>query len=445
MVIKMNKALTIAGSDSGGGAGIEADLKTFAAFGVHGMVAITSVTAQNTLSVEGIHDLPAEMVKKQIECVAEDIGVDAAKTGMLSNSSIIKAVSSTIQKYDFPVVVDPVMIAKSGAYLLKEDAIDAFIEHIVPLATVITPNRHEAERLSGIKIRSREDARKAARKIEKLGAGAVIVKGGHIGRDATDLLYYRKKFYEFKGRRIKDGCTHGTGCSFSAAIAANLAKGYDIVKATEIAKKFITMAIEYGIKVGHGHCPVNPTAWVGKDAERWRVYKELEEMLQQLIEMDIVDYIPEVGMNIAYALPEWYLKSEEDVAAVEGRIVRAGRRAMAGKVKFGASRHLARALLKVMEFDGAIRAVMNIRFDEKILVRAKKIFSVSFYDREEEPEEVKRKEGATIPWGIEQAIKRAGGVPDVIYHRGDVGKEPMILIFARDMNELLQKFKKLKK
>ncbi len=445
MVVKMNRALTIAGSDSGGGAGIEADLKTFAAFGVHGMAAITSVTAQNTVSVEGIHDLPASMVKKQIECVVDDIGVDAAKTGMLSNSSIIKAVSSTLQKYDFPVVVDPVMIAKSGAYLLKEDAIDAFIEYIVPIATVITPNRHEAERLSGIRIRSREDARRAARKIARLGAEAVIVKGGHIGRDATDLLYHRKKFYEFKGKRIKDGCTHGTGCSFSAAIAANMVKGYDIVEATEIAKKFITMAIEYGIKIGHGHCPVNPTAWIGKDAERWRVYRELDEMLDELLELDIVDFIPEVGMNVAYALPKWYLKDEGDVAAIEGRIVRAGNRARAGKVRFGASRHLARALLKAMEFDESVRTVMNIKFDEKILKRAEKIFSVSFYDRAEEPHEVKMKEGATIPWGIEQAIRRAGEMPDIIYHRGDVGKEPMILIFARDTKELLQKFMRLKK
>lgn len=439
----MFKALTIAGSDSGGGAGIEADLKTFAAFGVHGMVAITSVTAQNTIGVDAIHDLPPAMVKKQIECVAKDIGVDAAKTGMLSNEEIIKAVASAIAKYDFPVVVDPVMIAKSGAYLLKEDAIDAFVKYIVPLAYVITPNRHEAERLSGIKIKSKEDVRKAAKEIKKMGAEAVIIKGGHIGRNATDLLYYKRKFFEYKGRRIK-GCTHGTGCSFSAAITANLAKGYELKEAVKIAKEFITTAIQYGVKIGHGHCPVNPNAWLGIAAEKWRVYEELKNAVDLLINMNIVDFIPEVGMNFAYALPYPYARGTEDVAAIEGRIVKAGKKARAGEIAFGASRHLAKAVLKAMEYDNAIRAVMNIRFDRKLVNKAKKKFIVSFYNRQEEPPEIKAKEGATVPWGIETAIKRIGKVPDIIYHEGDVGKEPMILIFGKNPKEVLEKFEMLR-
>ncbi len=440
--VRMKKALTIAGSDSGGGAGIEADLKTFASFGVHGMAAITSVTAQNTMGVEAIKDLPPSMVRKQIECVAEDMGIDAAKTGMLSNASIIKAVAKTVEKYDFPLVVDPVMIAKGGAHLLKEEAMDTLMGSIVPLATVITPNRFEAERLSGMKIRSREDARKAARKIARMGAEAVIIKGGHLGRKATDILYHKGKFYEYEGKRIK-GCTHGTGCSFSAAIAANLALGNDLKESVAIAKKFITMGIAYGVEIGHGHCPVNSIAWLQKDAERWRVFNKLGMAVERLMEKDIANFIPEVGMNFAYALPALYLRNENDVAAIEGRIVRAGSRARRGEIKFGASRHLARALMKAMEFDEGVRAVMNIRFDVSILKKARKKMLISFYDRREEPEEVKKKEGATLPWGIESAIRKAGRMPDVIYHEGDVGKEPMILIFGKDPEDVLSKFERI--
>ncbi|MCD6330934.1 MAG: bifunctional hydroxymethylpyrimidine kinase/phosphomethylpyrimidine kinase [Thermoplasmata archaeon] len=439
----MAKALTIAGSDSGGGAGIQADLKTFASFGVHGMSAITSITAQNTVGVEAIFDLPPWLVKKQIECLAEDIGIDAAKTGMLSNKEIVRGVANTLKKYDFPVVVDPVMIAKSGAYLLKEDAIDAFIKYILPIAFVITPNKHEAERLSGIKIKNREDAKKAAKEIKKLGAEAVIIKGGHM-QVATDLLYYKGKFIEYKGKKIK-GCTHGTGCSFSAAITANLAKGLELEKAIFIAKKFITMAIQYGEKIGHGHCPVNPLAYMAKNAEKWKVYEELYEAVEELKKKNIVDFIPEVGMNFAYALPMPYAKSIDDVLGIEGRIVRAGKKAKAGEIKSGASRHLAKAILKAMEFDSNVRAVMNIKYDEDVLKRLRRRFSVSFYDRQEEPEEIKKKEGATIPWGIENAIRRAGKIPDIIYHKGDVGKEPMILIFGKNPKDVLRKFDEIRK
>jgi len=440
--VSIKKALTIAGSDSGGGAGIEADLKTFSSFGVHGMAAITSITAQNTMGVEAIKDLPAAMVKKQIESVADDIGVDAAKTGMLSNASIIKGVASVLERYDFPVVVDPVMVAKGGAPLLRENAMEALMEHILPLATLITPNRYEAERLSGMRIRSREDARRAAKRIAGMGAEAVIIKGGHLGRKATDILYHKGKFYEYEGKRIK-GCTHGTGCSFSAAIAANLALGKELEESIAIAKKFITAGIEYGVKIGHGHCPVNSIAWLAKDAERWRVFDALSSAVDALMKKDILDFIPEVGMNFAYALPSIYLRDENDVAAIEGRIVRAGRRARKGEIKFGASRHLARAIMKTMEFDGEMRAVMNIKFEISIIKKAEKKMLVSFYDRREEPEEVKRREGATLPWGIESAIRRAGRVPDVIYHEGDIGKEPMILILGRNPEEVLSKFEKI--
>jgi len=219
-------AITIAGSDSGGGAGIEADLKTFMALGVHGAVAITSITAQNTYQVTMIHDLPPEMVAEQIRVVHRDMGIDAGKTGMLSNKDIIKIVAETVEELGFPLVVDPVMVAKSGARLLREDAVETLIKHLIPKATIVTPNIPEAEILAGIKIESLDDMVEAARIIvEKHGAEAAIVKGGHLGGDeSVDVLYYRGKHYYFRAERIQTKNTHGTGCSFSAALAALLAK-----------------------------------------------------------------------------------------------------------------------------------------------------------------------------------------------------------------------------
>ncbi len=443
----IRKALTIAGSDSGGGAGIEADLKTFSAFGVHGLVAVTSVTAQNTREVRAIYDVSPEVVAGQIEAVAEDIGVDAAKTGMLSNAGIIKAVAKTVSRYEFPLVVDPVMIAKSGAPLLREDAIEALVKEIIPLATVVTPNRPEAEKLSGIKIESLEDARKAAKFIvEELGAGAAIVKGGHMGLgEAVDILYYQGSFREYR-KPFVDGCTHGTGCSFSAAIAANLAKGKPLEEAVRIAKEFITLGISYGLRIGHGHCPVNQNAWIEIPAERWRVYESLTGALGELLKVEgLSHYVPEVGMNFVYALPKIYARGKEDVAGVKGRIVKFGDSVKpVGPVEFGASDHMARAVLTMMDFYPELRSGLNLRYDEELIERAKRLgLKVSFYDRREEPEEVKLREGATIPWGIETAVRRLGERPDVVYHLGDWGKEPMILLFGNTPGEVVRKLRLL--
>ncbi|AFK22517.1 bifunctional hydroxymethylpyrimidine kinase/phosphomethylpyrimidine kinase [Pyrococcus sp. ST04] len=437
-------ALTIAGSDSGGGAGIEADLKTFTAFGVHGLVAITSVTAQNTQAVTAIHDIPPEVVSEQIKAVAEDIGVDAAKTGMLSNAEIIKAVAKTVKEYDFPLVVDPVMIAKSGAPLLREDAVEALIKHILPLATLVTPNRFEAEKLSGMKIKTVEDAKTAAKKIaEETGAHAVIVKGGHIeGNEAIDVLYHNGTFREYRAPRV-EGCTHGTGCSFSAAITANLAKGFPLEDAIKIAKEFITLGIATGHKIGKGHCPVNQSAWIEIPAEKWRTYEELTKAVREFENLNPVKLIPEVGTNFVYSLPHPYARTKEDVAGVKGRIVKYGNSVKAvGPVEFGASDHLARAVLTYMKFYPEYRSAINIKYSEEIIDLAKEEgLIVSFYDRREEPLEVKEREGATIPWGIETAISRAKKRPDLIYHLGDVGKEPMILIFGKTPKEVLEKIR----
>jgi len=255
------KALTIAGLDSGAGAGVTADLKTFHALGVYGMVALTSVTAQNTVEVRSISDVPSNVVEDEVNVVAEDIGVDAAKTGMLSNAEIIVTVSRVVKKWGFPLVVDPVMVAKSGARLLREDAVDALRRYLLPVALVVTPNIPEAEVLTGISITNISDMRKAAQLISKdLGTPIVIVKGGHLeGLESIDVVYDSRnnEFHELKSPRVNTKNTHGTGCSFSAAIAAGLAKGLDELSAITNAKRFITDAIIYSLNLGHGHGPVN--------------------------------------------------------------------------------------------------------------------------------------------------------------------------------------------
>jgi hydroxymethylpyrimidine/phosphomethylpyrimidine kinase len=249
------RALTIAGSDSGGGAGIQADLKTFAALGVYGLSAITAITAQNTEGVRAALDLPAELVAAQIDAVLEDIGADVAKTGMLSNPAIIEAVAGCIRKWQLRVVVDPVMRAKGGAPLLQLAAVATMRSALLPLAEVVTPNIPEAEVLSNRQIETVEDMRAAAQAIYDAGARHVVVKGGHRSGDALDVYYDGHSFFELGAERIQTRHTHGTGCTFSSAITAFIARGLPVKEAIVEAKHYITEAIRYAPGLGHGHGP----------------------------------------------------------------------------------------------------------------------------------------------------------------------------------------------
>jgi hydroxymethylpyrimidine/phosphomethylpyrimidine kinase len=255
----MRTALTIAGSDSGGGAGIQADLKTFAALGVYGTSAITAVTAQNTVGVTASIALEADFVTAQIEAVAGDITIHATKIGMLANAAIVEAVVAAIEELELPlVVVDPVMIAKSGDRLLDEDGVLAIRGELLSLARVVTPNLPEAEALSGRRIQSLADARDAARTIRKMGARAVIIKGGHgTSSEVVDLLLDGEAIYEFRTTRIDTRNTHGTGCTFASAVAAHLAHGRTLAEAAERAQRYVAGAIAHGLSIGHGHGPLN--------------------------------------------------------------------------------------------------------------------------------------------------------------------------------------------
>jgi len=254
----MKKVLTIAGSDSCGGAGIQADLKTFSAHLVYGMSVITSVTAQNTQGVIHSYDLPVEVIEKQISAVFDDIKVNAVKIGMLSSSNIIDVVANSLKFYKAPnIVLDPVMISKSGFKLLKDEAINSLLSKLIPICTIITPNIYEASLIAQMEIKDVNDMKKACRKIYDLGAKYVLVKGGHLNGDAIDILFDGLEYYQFKGNRIKTPNTHGTGCTLSSAIASNLALGFDVIEAISRSKNYIQNAIKNSFSIGMGVGPVD--------------------------------------------------------------------------------------------------------------------------------------------------------------------------------------------
>jgi len=439
----MKRILTIAGSDSGGGAGIQADLKAITLLGGYGMSVLTALTAQNTLGVQAIHEVPAPFVETQIDSVLSDIGADAIKTGMLANAEIVAVVAKKIGQYKVEkVVVDPVMVAKSGDPLLRKDAREALIKRLIPVSMVVTPNLMEASVLAGLKVRSLEEMKKAARGIYELGTKYVVVKGGHLKEKAIDLLYDGKRYDEIEGPRIETRNTHGTGCTFASAIATFLARGDTVFEAVRKAKIFITMAIQYGLSLGKGAGPVNPSAYVLREMERYRVIQELKKAIDILKEQKVGHLIPEVSSNFGYALPN--AEGSGDVAAFPGRIIRIKDTiATLSDPAFGASQHIANIILTVMRFDPEYSSAMNLRYSkENVAQLRERGFVVGHFDRRFEPKRVKTKEGSSLEWGVGEVLRKMRRVPDFIYDEGDVGKEPMIRVLGRNPEEVVQKILK---
>ncbi len=427
-------ALSIAGSDPIGGAGIQADLKAFASLGVHGTTVVTAITSQNTQRVSGIFPVPEEQVLSQLEAVLEDANVDAVKTGMLYSAGIAKVVAKRLKSLRLPLVVDPVLVAGVGDSLYSGDLVAAIKKELMPIASLVTPNKSEAEKLSGIKIRSGADARSACERISELGAEAVLLKGGHFdGADVKDLLFIEGDFTEIHGPRV-DVKAHGAGCHLASYITAHLAKGVGLQEAVVLARGNISDALSMSYSVGKGLKVVHSLATMERDLLRYPVLVALDEAVKALEGMLNRDWIPEVGINFAYALP--HARYYEDICALRGRIVAVGNEARhVGCLEFGASRHVARIVLAAMHFDPGTRSALNLRYSEENLskLRASGLMIASF-ERRKEPEGVK-----TMEWGTAQAIRKAGKVPDAIFDRGDVGKEPMIRILGRDPFDVLQK------
>jgi hydroxymethylpyrimidine/phosphomethylpyrimidine kinase len=433
-------ALTIAGSDSGGGAGIQADLKTFAALGVYGASVITSVTAQNTLEVTGIHDLPPEFITLQLDTVIRDLPIDAIKTGMLSNPAIIRAVSERLRALGVQrLVVDPVMVAKGGAALLRKEAEVELIQSLLPLAYVVTPNLGEAEVLAAMPIRHLGEMEQAARRIHAQGPRYVVVKGGHLEGPPVDVLFDGQRFQYFEGERIETKSLHGTGCTFASAIAAELAKGAEVTEAVRRAKAYITTAIRLAEPIGHGFGPTHHFGDLYRQAARYDILLQLEEAVTQLWAGGIAVLIPEVQSNLALALP--HATTLQEVATWEGRIMRMGEDIHPmSSPRFGAPRQVAAIILAVMGVDPGYRSAMTMRYGEDVLQACRaanlRIASLSHRDG---PVEAQNREGSSRASEIAEAMVRVGTVPDIISDPGVGGQEAMVWVLGHDAAEVARK------
>lgn len=440
--------LTIAGSDSGGGAGIQADLKAISMAGCYGASAITALTAQNTTGVTGIEAVSPEFVSLQIETVCKDIKIRAAKTGMLFSAPIIKAVGQNLKNKDFPLVVDPVCVATSGAELLKDDAIQAMKE-IFPLADLLTPNVPEAELFTGMEIKSREDVFKAIEILLEMGAKAVLVKGGHFDSvAATDWLGLKgQQPIPLMQQRVKTKNSHGTGCTLSATIASGLAKGYDMVTSVRKAQEYLNLALRAGFDLGEGSGPPNHIAPMLIEKMKQGMLADLYEFGLRLERMDgLNELIPEVRMNVAVALP--YAGDINEVAAFSGRVscTRKGEVIVCGHPEFGASTHIAKVLLCARKSNPEIGCAAGLKLNKRIMASVAECGYVeAWFDRVDEPGEVPGTEENTLEWGTCKAISEhpESEMVDVVCDSGAKGVEPCLRLLAKDFDDLEAKLQKL--
>lgn len=442
------KVLSIGGSDSSGGAGIQADLKAVQACGCYGMSVITAVTAQNSLGVQGVFPVSSAFIRQQLISVISDIRVDAVKTGMIWNSGAVRVISDVVGRYKVQkLVIDPVMVAKGGSVLMKEDTRKALVKELFPLALVVTPNIPEAESLSGMKIKKIAHMRKAAEIIFNMGAKNVLVKGGHLHGEekkiSMDILYDGKKYQEFSAEWIHTKNTHGTGCTFASLLAAGIAQGRNISDAAQFAKIMVTKAINNSISLGKGHGTLNVGIEYYSLKGKNECLLELQKAVNYLMYRKLGKLIPEVSSNLVYAKKD--ARNEKQVAGFPGRIIRVLDEAhVVTNPQFGASGHMAHVVLTVMKHDTSYRSAMNIKYAEKTVDICKKVgFTVKSFDRKDEPIEKKDKEGFSLEWGVNKVLEQSKIIPDIIYDKGGWGKEPMIRVLGKNPLDVANKIERL--
>jgi len=432
--------LTIAGSDSGGGAGIQADLQAIAALQCHGATAITAVTSQNTLGVLDMHVMPATVVRSQIDAVMEDLRPRAVKTGMLASAVIVRAVAEAMERHGVKsLVVDPVLRSTSGAVLLDEEGQAELVRTLLPRARVVTPNLAEAEVLSGIPVSDLASMREAARILLKKGPEAVLVTGGHLEGPPVDLLVDGKGALELSSERVERHRPHGAGCALSAALAAGLARGLSVREAARAAKDLVVRAMEVTGPVGEGLAPVRPLGAALHDAERRAVLGSLVEAMALLSGRGAPALLPEVRSNLVYALPR--ASSHEEVAGFPGRLLElSGHIASVAPPAFSASRHIASVVLSAMRIDPGCRACLNIRYTDDVEERARaRGLTTATFDRKDEPTGVRTREGSSLEWGTSRALEGRTTVPDLVHDPGGFGKEAMTRVLGRTPQEVVEK------
>lgn len=427
--------LTIAGSDAGGGAGVQADLKTIEATGGFGTSAVTAVTAQNTLGVHSTHVLPIEEVEAQIDAVVSDFDVRAVKTGMLATAEIVESVAEYAAELACPVVVDPVMVAASGDRLLSEDA-EAAYEELIAEATLVTPNADEAAVLTDVEPEDEAGARIAGQRLLATGADAALVTGGHLpGDDVLDVLVTPETIETSRHPRVDTDATHGSGCTLSAAVAARLARGEPLVDAVGRSVAFVARAVRYHHDVGEGPGAVNHAVAIRNEAAREETAAAVRNAVERLVDENVRALVPEVGMNVVGATP--YAERVGETAAVEGRIAKAiGGVAPNRGVRFGASSHVARFLLGAREFYPELRFAVNCRFDRDVEAAIDELgWEVAEYDRDAEPPDA----AGTMDWAAERVFAGREAPPVAVLDRGDVGKEAITKIVAEDARTVAER------
>ncbi|MDQ1238591.1 MAG: hydroxymethylpyrimidine kinase / phosphomethylpyrimidine kinase / thiamine-phosphate diphosphorylase, partial [Thermodesulfobacteriota bacterium] len=438
------KVLTIAGSDSSGGAGIQADLKTILSLGGYGASVITAITAQNTLGVQGTLLLDPKMVAAQMDSVLSDIGADCVKTGMLGNAEIVDVVAKGLKRWKIEkLVVDPVMYSKKGFVLLDEAGRKALVKRLLPITYVFMPNIQEAQILVGREISHLDEAKKAAKVLQKMGPRFVLVKGGHLRDAPTDVLYDGSQHYEFSTQRVATVHTHGTGCTLAAAVATFLARGFPLMEAIDQAKRYLFRALRFSLGIGRGIGPINHFASITSEMARTHVIEELDRALERLKRLNIGYLVPEVQSNLAYAIP--YAESVQDVASFPGRIIRMVNaiKTIAGP-RFGASRQIHHLVLAAMEYNPERRAAMTIMYSDSLVKRIRSLgYSAAEFDRNRTPPDLQQEEGSTLAWGVQDVMEELGKVPDAIFDRGAVGKVPLIRLFATDPASIVNLIAKL--
>jgi len=428
--------LSIGGSDPSSGAGIQSDVKSFSEFGAYGLTVITAITGQNTSSFGMIEAVSKRILKNQLESVLTDFKIDGIKIGMVFNSEIIKTLYQQLKKLKIPIVVDPVIKSTTGGALIEKKAIKDFQKYIIPLATVITPNKFEAEILSKLKINSETTIEKIAKKIQKMGAQNVVITGikGKNNKIA-DFVLEKSTKYQISGDKISS-TNHGSGCNYSAAMIFAISNKKTIRESVKFAKEFAQDSIKNSIKVGSG---IKITNSQKKDM----INSELSQSINEFVKIkNIYKNIPECQTNFVYS--KLKPKSTKDILGLSGRIVKAGNEVIvAGNLTYGGSKHVATALLVVNKKFPEIYSAINLKYQNSTISKIKKSkFTISSYDRTLEPNNVKN-QGSTVAWGIKNAIKKLKTPPDVIFHKGGLGKEPMIIVFGETPKNTIKKVLKI--
>lgn len=429
----MRSALTVAGSDSVGGAGIQADIKAMASVGVHATTVITAITAQNTQKVTEIFPVPTDIIQAQLDAILKDCDIKAVKTGMLYNSDIVEVVVDALEDHDMPLIVDPVMIASVGDSLSDKGLSRSLIDDLLPICELVTPNKFEAEILSGMKIHNEDDAMFACELIGKQGS-SVLLKGGHMDtKNVIDYLYLSSEFTVMKNPRLRTA-GHGSGCVMSAYITANIAKGLDLVNSVLRSRDMIQQAIASQYAIGRGAEIVNPIVDNSNDSVKFQILDAVDSAAEKIVDLIPHEFIPHNGMNIAYAMPK--AAGPEDIAAVDRRLIlHNGYVVKSGPAKFGVAEHLSFVLMEAMRVDPDTRCVMNIALTKEIEDLMEEVgFTVSRFNR---------KGNHTMAEMTRESISRGKSVPDAIVDKTQNGGDSMIRIFGKDPEDVISKLESI--